>query len=696
MKSEFNALVVLPYRVREGNAHPLGATVTNDGVNFSMYSEHATAVTLLLFQQDGDLEPIQEICLDPLTNRTSCFWHVFIDYLKPGVQYAYRVDGPNLPEAGLRYNPKKVLIDPYAKGNSDTLWERVNACHAEDNLHTSMRSVVIDYRDYDWEDDRPLQRPIQDTIIYEMHVRGFTASPTAQVKHPGTFRSVIEKIPYLQQLGVTAVELLPVFEFDDKEIVRVVDDHELYNYWGYSTIGYFAPDSRYCVDPQLGSHLNEFRDMVKALHRAGIEVILDVVYNHTNEGNHEGPVISFKGFDNLTYYYLSSQNKYYYMDYTGCGNTFNVNHPVVEKLILDSLEFWVNEMHVDGFRFDEGSVLTRDENGIPTQHPPVLWNIELSNSLANTKLFTEAWDAAGLYQIGSFPGYSWAEWNGRYRDDIRRFVRGDVGMINDVATRISGSSDLYNHDLHGPTNSLNFITCHDGFTMMDLVSYNEKHNWANGESNQDGINENYSSNYGYEGKTSDEGIQAFRFQQIRNFLSILMLSQGVPMLLAGDEMGNSQYGNNNAYCQNNEISWLDWTLTETNESLIQFCKKLIDLRKSVKSLRRKTFFTGAVNERGFKDLDWHGCKLYSPGWNNPSSRVLACTIGSFVRGEPDLYVALNMEQQPLAFEVPPAPVGTAWRVYSDSSFLHQDGESIHAQEIKVQYHSVLILTLEEI
>lgn len=662
------ALKTKTYEINKGFSHPLGATFYETGVNFSLFAGNATSVELLIFEKDGDLEPSQVIEFDPIINRTFSFWHIFVSGLKAGMQYAYRVDGPFEPENGMRFNRRKVLVDPYAKGNSDTLWNRARACDEEDNLDASMRSVLINTIDYDWEGDQPLNRPIEDTIIYEMHVRGFTNSLSSGVQKPGTFLGVIEKIPYLKELGITAVELLPVFEFDDKEIIRYGPNGEaLKNYWGYSTVGYFAPVASYCEKADLGTHIQEFRDMVKALHKAGIEVILDVVFNHTDEGNHMGPTINFRGFDNLVYYYLSSENKLFYTDYTGCGNTFNVNHPIVEKFILDCLEFWVNEMHVDGFRFDEGSVLSRGEHGGPLEHPPVLWSIELSESLANTKLITEAWDAAGLYQIGTFPGYRWSEWNGRYRDDLRRFVRGDSGVIAAVATRIAGSSDLYDHDRHSPINSINFITCHDGFTLIDLVSYNEKHNWVNGENNNDGITDNLSCNYGVEGETDIKEIQSLRVKQIKNFISLLMVSQGIPMILAGDEMGRTQQGNNNAYCQDNEISWVDWSLLNKNQDIFQHFRKMISFRKSISSLKRRIFYDGAINERGLMDISWHGCKLNCPGWDDPLTRVLAFTIASFNNNEPDIHVIANMDHETLEFELPLPSTNYHWVVYSDTS-----------------------------
>lgn len=571
---------ITTYQVEPGRTHPLGATPDKDGVNFAFFSEHATSVELLLFDKHDDPEPIQIVQLNPKINKTFHLWHVYVRGLKPGAAYAYRVDGSqDLHGAGHRFNKNKVLIDPYSNSNSNALWNRTDALGPEDNLATSMRSVVVDISDYDWEDDRLINRPMSETIIYEMHVGGFTNSPSSGCKHPGTFSAVIEKIPYLKELGITAVELLPVFDFDEKEILREVNGKQLQDYWGYNPHSYFAPDTSYCASPTERSPIKEFRDMVKALHKAEIEVILDVVFNHTNEGNHEGPIINFKGIDNSIYYHLVPNDRQYYMDYSGCGNTFNCNHPMVEKLIVDCLEFWVREMHVDGFRFDEGSILARGEDGVEMVHPPVLWRIETSEVLAEIKIITEAWDAAGLYQIGKFPGYRYAEWNGRFRDDIRRFVKGDPGLVAAVASRIAGSADLYQASGHLPINSVNFITCHDGFTLNDLVSYNYKHNEDNGEDNRDGINDNLSWNCGVEGETDNPEIDALRWRQIKNFAVILLFSKGVPMIVAGDEVRRTQKGNNNAYCQDNEISWFDWNLVDKNHDIFRFFKLMIDARK---------------------------------------------------------------------------------------------------------------------
>jgi glycogen operon protein len=433
------------------------------------------------------------------------------------------------------------------------------------------------------------------------------------------------------------------------------------NYWGYSTVSFFAPHPAYCIEPESASHVREFRDMVKAMHAAGIEVILDVVFNHTSEGNHEGPVMNFKGFENSIYYHLVPNDRQYFMDYSGCGNTFNCNHPIADKFILECLEYWVGDLHVDGFRFDEGSILSRGEDGRPMAYPPTVWHIELSEVLADTKIIAEAWDAAGLYQIGYFPGYRWAEWNGRYRDDIRRFVRGDPGIVGAVASRIGGSSDIYEASGHLPLNSVNFVNCHDGFTLMDLVSYNHKHNEANGEGNRDGNDENLSWNCGAEGDTDDSAVNALRRRQIKNFCTILMLSQGVPMIVAGDEVGRTQRGNNNAYCQDSELSWFDWSLTEKNADILRFFQRMIAFRRAHSTLHRSRFFTGEPNERGVPDIAWHAVHLGQPGWNDPNSRVLAYTLGGF-GDDPDVHVILNMDSNDLTFDLPPVANRTWHRV----------------------------------
>jgi isoamylase len=643
--------------VSTGNSLPLGANFREKGINFSIYSKHATAVTLLIFDSPEDPKPSHEFVLDPKVNQTFHIWHIALDGIKEGAGYAYRIDGPRETQKGHRFNPNKVVIDPYAKGISFDRWNRGDACHHEDNVETSLRGVIVNPDNYDWEGDKPLNIPMEESIIYEMHVGGFTKSPTSGVKNPGTFLGLIEKIPYLKSLGITAVELLPVFDFDDKEQTGAFNSERLVNYWGYSTVGFFSPHHGYCVSKDKKSQLNEFRDMVKAFHKAGIEVILDVVFNHTNEGNENGPVISFKGIDNSTYYYLTGEgdSKNFYFDYTGCGNTLNCNHPIGEKFILDCLRFWVKEMHVDGFRFDEGSVLTRGEDGNPMEHPPVIWAIELEELLADSKVIAEAWDAAGLYQIGYFPGERWAEWNGKYRDAMRKFVRGDQGMIGEVAARLTGSADLYQWREHQPTNSINFITAHDGFTLYDMTAFNEKHNWANGENNNDGANDNYSWNCGVEGETTDLAVNELRTKQMKNCATLLMLSMGVPMMVAGDEYGRTQSGNNNTYCQDNEINWIDWDKVKENGHLVRFWSELIKKRQTYLHHFKGKYLQNIPNKFGLIEIDWHGTQLNNPDWNNPDARCLALTLGDVeATGDNTLniHIMMNMHWEPVAFQIP--------------------------------------------
>lgn len=636
------SLVGKTLKIKKGSPYPLGATPDNKGVNFSVFSKHAFSIELLLFETNTSKNPFETIKLDREKHRTYHFWHAYVEGLKPGVFYAFRVDGPNDIKNGFRFNRNKLLVDPYAKGFDYTLWNRMDACHDGDNLETSIRSAIIDTKKYNWEGDKPLNLPLDNTIIYEMHVGNFTKSPTSNCKYKGKFKGVIEKIPYLKSLGITAVELMPVMDFDSGNPK---------NNWGYGTIGFFAPESSYCIKPDKASHVNDFRDLVKAFHKAGIEVILDVVFGYTTEGDHSGPVLSFKGFDNTIYYELSNQDREFYMNFSGCGNTFNTNHPVVAKFILDCLEYWVEEMHVDGFRFDEASILSRDEQGNLLNYPHVIWNIDLSEKLANTKLFAEPWDAGGAYLVGKFPSYRFVEWNGRFRDDIRRFVRGDLGLVQQVASRITGSADLYQNSGRLPLNSLNFITSHDGFTLYDLVSYNNKHNEANGEDNRDGIDENYSWNCGMEGETDNAFVNHLRMKQVKNFLSILFLSKGIPMIVMGDEIGRTQKGNNNAYCQDNEISWFDWSLIEENYSLLIFFKRIVLLRKQYKFLHDNDLFVDC-NSEGWPDIQFHGCKINSPGWDE-TTRILSYTIkGRF-------HVIFNMEDKELTFEL---PAGKNWKV----------------------------------
>jgi len=511
-----------------GCSAPLGATPAPGGVNFSVFSRHATGVELLLFDGVDDRRPTRVIRLDPAANRTYHYWHVVVAGVPPGQIYGYRVEGPSDPAGGMRFDPTKVLLDPYGRGVLvPKNYSRDAASREGDNTATAMKSVVVDLRTYDWEGDAPLRRPSARTIIYEMHVRGFTRHPSSGVpaRTRGTYAGLIEKIPYLQELGITAVELLPVFQFDAHD-----GPPGGTNYWGYAPVSFFAPHQAYSSRQDPLGPVDEFRDMVKALHRANIEVILDVVFNHTAEGDHRGPTSSFRGLGNSTYYILE-QDRSRYANYTGTGNTLNANHPVVRRMIVDSLRYWVEAMHVDGFRFDLASILARDPSGRLMANPPVLWDIESDPILAGTKLIAEAWDAAGLYQVGSFIGDSWKEWNGRFRDDARAFFRGDHGSVGPFADRLVGSPQIYGHEEREVEQSVNFVTCHDGFTLNDLVSYNQKHNEANGEENRDGANDNRSWNCGVEGPTDDPEVEELRTRQVKNFLTVTMLSLGVPMIL---------------------------------------------------------------------------------------------------------------------------------------------------------------------
>jgi isoamylase len=646
-----------------GRSSPLGATVLPRGVNFSVYSRNASGVELLLFNREDQIQPECMITMDPATNRTYHYWHVFVPDVRPGQLYGYRVDGPFDPASGMRFDASKVLLDPYGRGVVVPRNYSRDAARLEgDNASTAMKSVVVDPHTYDWEGDKPLHRPASRTIIYEMHVAGFTRHPNSGVseKTRGTYAGLIEKIPYLQQLGITAVELLPVFQFDalDAPPGRV-------NYWGYAPISYFAPHQAYSSlrDP-LGP-TNEFRDMVKALHRAGIEVILDVVFNHTAEGDHHGPTLSFRGMENSSYYILEPDHSRY-ANYSGTGNTLNTNHPVVRRMILDSLRYWVEAMHVDGFRFDLASILNRDESGNLMVSPPVLWDIESDPALAGTKLIAEAWDAAGLYQVGSFIGDSWREWNGRFRDDIRSFFRGDDGSVGNLADRLLGSPQIYGHKKREAEESVNFVTSHDGFTLNDLVSYNQKHNEANGEDNRDGANDNRSWNSGVEGPSDDPTIEKLRNRQVKNFLTVTLLSLGLPMISMGDEVRRTQQGNNNAYCQDNEISWFDWTLVKKHADLLRFVT-LINSRRLFRDLEPAQQYLSLNEILVAANKAWHGVKLGQPDWGD-SSHSLAISAEASNK-ELLFYVILNAYWEALEFELPRSggDDGDSWHRWIDTT-----------------------------
>jgi isoamylase len=604
-----------------GHSWPLGATVVDGGINFSVFSRSATGVELLLFDREDDAWPARMMRLDPAANRTYHYWHVGVPGIRPGQLYGYRVAGPYDPANGMRFDPAKVLLDPYGRGVVvPKKYSRDAARQTGDNAATAMKSVVLDVHTYDWEGDTPLQRPSSRTIVYEMHVRGFTRDASSGVaeKSRGTFAGLIEKIPYLQQLGITAVELMPVFQFDPQDAPpgRI-------NYWGYSPVSFFAPHQAYSSRQDPLGALDEFRDMVKALHREGIELILDVVFNHTAEGNHDGPTLSFRGLDNTTYYILE-QDRSRYANYSGTGNTLNANHPIVRRMILDSLRYWVKEMHVDGFRFDLAAILERGESGELVPNPPVLWDIESDPELAGTKLIAEAWDAAGLYEVGSFIGDSWKEWNGRFRDDVRSFFRGEEGSVTRFADRLIGSPAIYGHKEREAEQSVNFVTCHDGFTLNDLVSYNSKHNEANDEDNRDGTNDNRSWNCGVEGPTEDPAVEKLRNRQVKNFLAVTMLSVGMPMMLMGDEARRTQGGNNNAYCQDNETSWFDWTLLVKHADVRRFVT-LLNTRRRLREFdpeNQRICLTQLLREANWA---WQGVKLGQPDWS-ATSHSIALTV----------------------------------------------------------------------
>jgi isoamylase len=646
---------------RVGASAPLGASVSADGVNFSVFSKSATAIDLLLFEYVDDAKPTRVISVDPVANRTYHYWHVFVSGLKPGQIYGYRVQGPFDPSKGTRFDATKVLLDPYGRAVVvPTNYSRAAAQEKGDNAATAMKSVVVDPKSYDWEGDIPLRRSSSQSIVYEMHVRGFTKHPSSGLPEAtrGTYAGVIAKIPYLQELGVTAVELLPVFQFD---VLACPVGHV--NYWGYQPVSFFAPHQAYSSRQGPLDPVDEFRDMVKALHRAGIEVILDVVFNHTAEGDDHGPTLCFRGFEDMAYYILEGPQSRY-ADYTGCGNTLNANNPIVRRLIVDSLRYWVQEMHVDGFRFDLASILSRDMNGNPLPNPPILWDIESDPVLSGTKLIAEAWDAAGLYQVGSFVGDAWKEWNGRFRDDVRSFLRGDEGSIRKVADRLLGSPEVYGHKQREAEASVNFVACHDGFTLNDLVTYNVKHNEANGEANRDGSNDNISWNCGVEGPTYDAAIEKLRNRQVKNFLTLTMLSLGMPMILMGDEVRRTQRGNNNGYCQDDETSWFDWTLLKQHADVHRFTQLLMTRRvqRDVTAERQRMSLTNLLRQATFA---WHGVNLWRPDWShNSHSLALGADLQ---RAGLKLHLLMNAYWEPLNFELPRSEAGRTWRRWIDTS-----------------------------
>jgi isoamylase len=677
---------VATHKVRPGRPYPLGATWDGEGVNFALFSENATGVELCLFDRADQEKESHRIRMEERTNQ---IWHIYLPEARPEQLYGYRVHGPYDPAAGHRFNSSKVLIDPYAKGiTGDVQWSdamfgyRLGDPEADlsyddrNNAANVPKSVVIEQA-FTWGDDRPLRRPWNETIIYEMHVRGFTERHPEVPEHlRGTYAGLATRpvIEYLQHLGITAVELLPVHAFvTDKHLL----DKGLANYWGYNTIGYFAPDPRYAAVPGRG--ITQFKTMVKTFHSAGIEVILDVVYNHTAEGNQLGPTLSFRGIDNATYYRLVPDNPRYYMDYTGCGNSLNVRHPRTLQLIMDSLRYWVQDLHVDGFRFDLASTLARELHDVD-RLSAFFDIIHQDPVLAQVKLIAEPWDLGeGGYQVGNFPP-GWAEWNGKYRDSIRRYWKGDGGQVAELGYRLSGSSDLYEGSGRRPHASINFVVAHDGFTLHDLVSYNQKHNEANGEENRDGTDDNQSWNCGAEGPTDDLAINALRQRQKRNMLTTLFLSQGVPMHYMGDEVGRTQQGNNNAYCQDTEISWFNWNWTKPDQELLDFTRFLIELRQKHPVFHRRQFFQGRrIHGAEVKDLSWFrpdGKEMTEDDWNQGYARCLGVRLAGDAIAEVDSYgnqikddtflILLNAHHEPMTFVLPAHKRGVRWELVFDT------------------------------
>ncbi len=670
-------------KIHKGVREPLGVSIDPEGVNFAICAPHATHVTLCLFDLETDTL-YSEIILDPKVNRTAGVWHVYLASLSIPVGYAYKIDGPTSQIKFYKFDPTILLLDPYAISvNTTTVWDN-------DSPYQPL-GVVLPKET--WESDKAPNLSTQDLIIYEMHVRGFTEDSSSEVSNKGTFLGVIEKIPHLLELGVNAVELLPVHEFNEMEWKRFnpVTGQRLYQYWGYSTVNFFSLMNRFASSNKAGQAIRDFRKMVKALHDAGIEVILDVVFNHTAERDiKEGHTLSFRGIDNTIYYMTSPDN---YLDFTGCGSTVNCNNPIVRRMILDNLRYWVSEMHVDGFRFDLASIFSRGKSGLVLEEAPIIQEIEQDQVLKNAKLIAEPWDAAGLYEVGNFSSSSrWVEWNGRYRDSVRKFIKGDFGQKGEFATRICGSEDLYKE--RSPVCSLNFITCHDGFTLCDLVSYNEKHNFPNGEDNRDGLNQNDSWNCGVEGVTEDPKILKLRERQMKNFHLALMISQGVPMLLMGDEYGHTKLGNNNTWCQDNTLNWFLWDRLKNSageSGYYRFYKMVINLRKRTPLFKHQRFLKN-------NDIEWHGVNPFEPSWESPK-RFIAFTLKG--TGKEEIYIAFNASDDVETVEVPESPSGSPWLMLIDT-FKESPEDIVEEDEAQVldskilqmqPYSAVLLKTL---
>ena len=643
------------YRVRPGKPLPFGVSTVPGGLNFSVYTSAGTSCTLVLLSRSEN-KIIKEIRIPDHYRIGDVYSIVVFDLDYEDIEYGYKIEGPFSPEDGHRFDGDNILMDPYARTTSGREEWGVEPNWELQYQHRSR----ISFDDFDWEGDSPLEIRDEDLVIYEMHVRSFTQSETSGVKFRGTYAGIVEKIPYLKKLGINAVELMPVFEFDEFENSRIHPDtgERLYNYWGYSTVAFFAPKAGFASTGKFGMQVDEFKQLVKELHRANIEVILDVVFNHTAEGNEHGPSISFKGLDNKIYYMLTPEG--YYYNFSGTGNTLNCNNPVVRNLVLDCLRYWASEYHIDGFRFDLASILGRDPWGAPLNNPPLLESLAFDPILSSCKLIAEAWDAGGLYQVGTFPAFGrWSEWNGKYRDTARRFLKGDEDQVGELAQRIQGSPDLYQWNGRSQATSINFITCHDGFTLADLVSFDQKHNEANGEFNRDGGDDNHSWNCGAEGWTDNPGILELRRKQAMNALGLLMTSRGTPMLLMGDEFGRSQHGNNNAYCIDSPVSWVDWNLLKSNEHLFNFAQALIAFRHQHPCLRINRFDHGGSDI--FPSCSFHGTKPWNVDWSSESRQLGWMMSSQTDDGQSDtVYVAANSAHYATWFELPQLPEVYKW------------------------------------
>ncbi len=698
---------------------PLGSTVTETGTNFAIFSRNATRVWLMLFDEPEDDTPSYHVELHPIKNRTGDIWHIHLANVEHGQLYLYRMDGPYAPQIGHRFNKHKPLLDPYAKAVTNGPWDWSQATGYDflskekdlsfsttSNLAGMAKCVVYGDDGFDWRGDRPLNRPMNETIIYETHVRSLTVHPSANVEQPGTYAGVIEKIPYFKALGVTAIELVPIHEFNEFEFERYnpLTGERLINYWGYNTLAFFAPKGNYShLGASRGEQVVAFKEMVRALHEAGLEIILDVVFNHTVEGNQLGPTLSFRGIDN-SIYYLLEDNPRYYKNFSGVGNSLNCNHPIVRDFVIDCLRYWVQEMHVDGFRFDLATGLSRDRWGDIQGNPALPARIAEDPLLRTAKLIAEPWDIGG-YQVGHFPGGRWAEWNDKYRDEVRQYWRGDPGLVGALATRLAGSGDLYFPNGRRPTHSINFIAAHDGFTLNDVVSYNEKHNKANGEDNRDGHNHNISYNYGVEGPTDDQAIESIRNRQVKNFLTTLLLSQGTPMINGGDEFRRTQQGNNNAYCQDNEISWYDWDLVQTHADVHRFVRHLIAFRQAHPVFRRTRFFTGLdLDGDQYRDIHWYSVYGYDADWN-PDDKTLMCALDGAKEetgadeDDADVLLMFNADDRPHEFQLIPVPHEGSWHLVIDTGLpspqdirpLGKEVELRNATSYRVEARSIVVM-----